>query len=86
LGHPHPAAAEKARKGYFRHTFREGHDGGNGKRRRATNEDINFQGDTQSDSFSMMGGNAAVNLIMNPDLFVGTITTARKLNPVHSHV
>ena len=84
--HRHAAPAQHAGEGQLAGAFGQRHDGGQGHGRRPAHEDIHPQSLLATDSGGMMGGDAALELIVQPHLAVADVLAAGKLHAVHAQV
>ena len=66
--------------------FGQRHDGGQRQRRRAADEDVDAQRLAAPDRRRVMHADAAMNLVVQPDLAVRPILAAGKLHAIHAEV
>ncbi len=84
--HRDAAAVEDAGEGQFADAFGQGHDGGDGHRRRPADEDVHPQPLLAADGRGVVRADAALKLIVQPDLAVVVISPAGQLHAIHSQV
>ena len=68
--HGHAASAQDAGEGQFADALGQGHHGGQGHGRRPAHEDVHPQPLLAADGGGVMGGDAAMDLVVQPDLAV----------------
>ena len=66
----HAPPAQRAGEGHLRHPFGQRHHGGHGHRRRPADEDVDPQRLASRDRRGMMDADAAMDLVVQPDLAV----------------
>ncbi len=84
--HRQPMTGQHARECQFGETLRQGHHGRDGQRRRAAHEDRHLQRFVPLERRGMMQADAAVQLIVEPDLAIGFVVVACELHAVHAEV
>ena len=84
--HRHPPPAQHAGEAEFAHALGQGHHGGHGHGRRPAHEDVYSQFFVASQRGRVMGGDAAMNLIVQAHLAVRLILPAGKLHAIHAQV
>ena len=84
--HRHAAAAQHAGQGQLAHAFGQRHHRGDGHGRRPAHEDVHPQRLAAAEGGGVVGGDAAVDLVVQPDLAVRLVLPAGKLHAVHAQV
>ena len=84
--HRHPMAGEGAGEGELRQALGQRHDRRDRQRRGAADEDRHLERQAAGQRRRMMNADAAMELVMEPDLAVGQVVVAGQLHPVHAEV
>ena len=84
--HGQPMTGQHARECQFGQSLRQRHYGGDGQRRRATDEDRHPERFVPLERRGMMQADAAVQLVVEADLAIGFVVVACELHAVHAEV
>ena len=78
--------AQQPGKGQLGHTFGQGHDRRNRECRGPPDKNMNGQGSPQGEGLAVMHADTAMNLVVQPHLFIGQVLVTGQLNPVHPQI
>ena len=84
--HGHAAAAQRAGEGQFAQAFGQRHHGGHGHGRRPADEHVHPQRLLQFQGRGMVHADAAMDLVMQPDLAIRLVPVAAELHAIHAQV
>ena len=84
--HRHAPAAEHAGQPQLAHALGQRHHGGQRHGRRPADEDVHRQWLVAPECRGVMGGDAAMDLVVQPDLAVRHVLPAGKLHAVHAQI